>query len=61
MAKIQIKQVKSRIGRPERQKRTLDALGLRKLNHQVVLEDTPDVMGMVNAVRHLVVVTKVEE
>ena len=61
MAKIQIKQVKSRIGRPERQKRTLDALGLRKLNHQVVLEDTPDVIGMVNAVRHLVVVTKVEE
>ena len=61
MAKIQIKQVKSRIGRPERQKRTLDALGLRKLNHQVVLEDTPDVMGLVNAVRHLVVVTKVEE
>jgi large subunit ribosomal protein L30 len=61
MAKIQIKQVKSRIGRPERQKRTLDALGLRKLNHQVVLEDTPDVMGMVNAVRHLVVVTKVDE
>ena len=61
MAKIQIKQVKSRIGRPERQKRTLDALGLRKLNHQVVLEDTPDVLGMVNAVRHLVVVTKVEE
>ena len=61
MAKIQNKQVKSRIGRPERQKRTLDALGLRKLNHQVVLEDTPDVMGMVNAVRHLVVVTKVEE
>ena len=61
MAKIQIKQVKSRIGRPERQKRTLDALGLHKLNHQVVLEDTPDVMGMVNAVRHLVVVTKVDE
>ena len=61
MAKIQIKQVKSRIGRPERQKRTLDALGLHKLNRQVVLEDTPDVMGMVNAVRHLVVVTKVDE
>ncbi|MBO5539664.1 MAG: 50S ribosomal protein L30 [Muribaculaceae bacterium] len=61
MAKIQIKQVKSRIGRPERQKRTLDALGLRKLNHQVVHECTPDIMGMVNAVRHLVVVTEVEE
>ena len=61
MAKIQIKQVKSRINRPERQKRTLDALGLRKLNHVVVKEDTPAIMGMVNAVRHLVCVTPVEE
>lgn len=61
MAKIQIKQVKSRIGRPENQKRTLDALGLRKINQVVVKEDTPDMMGMVNVVRHLVVVTKVEE
>ncbi|MBR1882898.1 MAG: 50S ribosomal protein L30 [Muribaculaceae bacterium] len=61
MAKIQIKQVKSRINRPARQKRTLDALGLRKLNHVVVKEKTPAIMGMVNAVRHLVVVTEVEE
>ncbi|MBQ0115473.1 MAG: 50S ribosomal protein L30 [Bacteroidales bacterium] len=61
MAKIQIKQVKSRINRPERQKRTLDALGLRKLNHVVEKEDTPEILGMVNAVRHLVVVTKVGE
>ena len=41
MAKIQIKQVKSRINRPARQKRTLDALGLKKLNHTVTLEATP--------------------
>jgi len=61
MAKIEIKQVKSRINRPERQKRTLDALGLRKLNHTVVLEATPQVLGMVNAVRHLVKVTSVDE
>ena len=61
MAKIQIKQVKSRIGRRGHQKRTLDALVLRKLNHQLVHECTPDIMGMVNAVRHLVVVTEVEE
>ena len=54
MAKIQIKQVKSRINRPARQKRTLDALGLKKLNHTVTLEATPQVLGMVNAVRHLV-------
>lgn len=60
MAKIQIKQVKSRINRPARQKRTLDALGLRKLNHTVILEATPQVLGMVNAVRHLVEVTNVD-
>ena len=61
MAKIQSKQVKSRINRPARQKKTLDALGLRKLNHSVVMEDTPSVRGMVNTVRHLVVVTEVAE
>lgn len=61
MAKIQIKQVKSRINRPERQKRTLDALGLHKLNNVVEHEDTPEILGMVNAVRHLVQVTKVGE
>ncbi|MCQ2288843.1 MAG: 50S ribosomal protein L30 [Muribaculaceae bacterium] len=61
MAKIQIKQVKSRINRPERQKRTLDALGLHKLNQVVEHEDTPVILGMVNTVRHLVVVTKAGE
>ena len=60
MAKIQIKQVKSRINRPARQKKTLDALGLKKLNHTVVCEATPQIMGMVNAVRHLVEVTNVD-
>lgn len=57
MAQIKIKQVKSRINCPAVQKRTLDALGLRKMNHTVVKEDTPSVMGMVNRVRHLVEVT----
>lgn len=57
MAKIKITQIKSRINAPAVQKRTLDALGLRKMHHSVVLEDTPSVMGMVNAVRHLVEVT----
>ncbi len=54
MAKIIIKQVKSRINRPAKQKKTLDALGLRKLNHKVEKEATPQILGMVNAVRHLV-------
>ncbi len=57
MAKIKIKQVVSRINRPARQKRTLDALGLHKLNQEVEKEATPEIMGMVNVVRHLVEVT----
>ena len=57
MAKILIKQVKSRINRPARQKKTLDALGLKKLNQVVEKEATPQVFGMVNTVRHLVEVT----
>ena len=58
MAQIKIKQVKSRIKCPAVQKRTLDALGLRKMNHTVVKEDTPSIMGMVKTVHHLVEVTK---
>ena len=57
MAQIKIKQIKSRINCPAVQNRTLDALGLKKMNHTVVKEDTPSVMGMVNKVRHLVEVT----
>ncbi len=57
MANIRITQIKSRINAPAVQKRTLDALGLKKMNHSVVLEDTPSVMGMVKAVSHLVKVT----
>lgn len=57
MAQIKITQIKSRIKAPAVQKRTLDALGLRKMNHSVVKEDTPSVMGMVNKVHHLVKVT----
>lgn len=57
MAQIKIKQIKSRINCPKVQKRTLDALGLRKMNHEVVKEDTPSIRGMINTVRHLVEVT----
>lgn len=57
MAKIKITQIKSRINCPAVQKRTLDALGLKKMYHTVEKEDTPSVMGMVNKVRHLVEVT----
>lgn len=58
MAQIKITQTKSRINAPKVQKATLDALGLHKMNHSVVKEDTPSVMGMVKRVHHLVTVTK---
>ncbi len=58
MAQIKITQTKSRINAPKVQKETLDALGLHKMNHSVVKEDTPSVMGMVKRVHHLVTVTK---
>ena len=58
MAEIKVKQVKSRIKCPIDQKRTLDALGLKKINQVVVHEATPQILGMVNKVRHLVVVEK---
>ena len=58
MSTIKIKQIKSRIGAPANQKRTLDALGLHKLNHVVEHEATPSIFGMVNKVKHLVCVVK---
>lgn len=59
MAKIRITQVKSKNGKPERQKRTLEALGIRKLNHSVEHEATPQILGMVEKVRHLVIVENI--
>ncbi|OWR77559.1 50S ribosomal protein L30 [Porphyromonas gingivalis SJD4] len=58
MAKIKIQQVRSRIRCPKDQKRTLDALGLRKLNQIVEHEATPSILGMVNRVRHLVLIVE---
>ena len=54
MATIKIKKVRSAIGRTKTQKRTLEALGLKKLHQVVEHEATPSVLGMVAAVRHLV-------
>lgn len=56
MATIKIKQTKSRIGASIDQKRTLDALGLTKMQHVVEKEDTPALRGMINKVCHLVTV-----
>ncbi len=54
MAKIKVKKVKSAINRTKNQKRTLEALGLRKIGQVVEHEDTPNILGMVNKVKHLV-------
>ncbi len=58
MAKIQVKQVKSAINRTKTQKRTLEALGLKRLHQVVEHDDTPSILGMVASVAHLVEVVK---
>lgn len=58
MAKITVKQVKSAINRPARQKKTLQALGLKKLNQVVEHEANPQILGMVAKVQHMVEVTE---
>lgn len=54
MAKIKIKQVRSAINRPARQKATIKALGLSKMNQVVEHEATPQILGMVKKVQHLI-------
>jgi len=54
MKKIKIKQVRSGIGRPVRQKRTLEALGFKKLNQTIEVEVSPQVQGMIDKVSHLI-------
>ncbi len=58
MTKVKITQIKSLIDRPKKQKDTLRAIGLRRINHTVEKEVTPQLMGMIEKVRHLI---KVEE
>lgn len=58
MATIKVKQIKSRIGAPVDQKRTLLALGLHKISQVVEIEDTPSNRGMVSKVHHLVEIVK---
>lgn len=61
MAKIlKITQVRSRIGRPEKQRKVLDGLGLTRMHKTVCLEDSREVRGMINKVIHLVSVTESE-
>ncbi len=59
MAKLRITQVKSGIDRSKRQKDTLKALGLKKINHTVEQEGTPQILGMVSKVQHLIIVEEI--
>ncbi len=59
MAKIKVTKVRSEINRTQNQKRTLQALGLRKMGQTVEHENTPNILGMVNKVKHLVSVETV--
>lgn len=56
MAKVQITQTRSLIKRPERQVRTIKALGLGKINRTVEVELTPQIQGMIRKVNHLITV-----
>tara|TARA_B100001029_G_C14734231_1_gene272022 strand:+ start:209 stop:388 length:180 start_codon:yes stop_codon:yes gene_type:complete len=58
MEKIKIKQVRSRIGRPKVQKLTLDALGFKKMNQVVEHNATPQILGMVKKIQHLITVVE---
>lgn len=60
MAKIRITQVKSVIGSTKRQKATMEALGLKKMHQTVEHEATPQIIGMVNKMRHLISVEEVK-
>lgn len=60
MGKLKITQKKSRIGQTARQKRTLDALGLKKMNQTVEHEATPQILGMVRKISHLLSVEELK-
>ncbi len=59
MGKVKVTQVRSQIRRPKDQKRTLEALGLRKMNQVVEHDATPTILGMINKVKHLVSVEEI--
>ena len=61
MSKIKIKQIRSIIDRPQRQKLTIEALGLGRPNWEKIHNDTPQIRGMINKVSHLVVVEDYKE
>ena len=58
MGKVKIKQTRSNINRPVDQKRTLEALGLKKIGQVVEHEMTPSIEGMINKVKHLITIVE---
>tara|TARA_Y100001978_G_scaffold99324_1_gene88929 strand:- start:202 stop:384 length:183 start_codon:yes stop_codon:yes gene_type:complete len=60
MPKIKIKQLKSPIGRNNKQRETLISLGLNKINRERTLESNPAIQGMINKVKHLIKVDEVK-
>lgn len=61
MAKLQITQIRSSIGRTKNQEKTLHSLGLKKIGQTVIKEDRPEFKGMINTVAHLVEVKQLDE
>lgn len=59
MAKVRVTQIKSIINRPKRQKATIEALGLKRIQHSVEHEVTPQIQGMLNKVSHLVTIEEI--
>ena len=60
MSKIKIKQLKSPIGRNNKQRKILISLGLNKMNRERILESNPAIQGMINKVKHLIKVDEVK-
>jgi large subunit ribosomal protein L30 len=60
MKKLKIKQIKSGIARPLRQKRTLIALGIKKMHNERIVEATPQMLGMIEKVKHLLSIEEVK-
>jgi large subunit ribosomal protein L30 len=61
MSRLKVRLRRSAIGRPQDQKDTVRRLGLRRVNHEVLKEDRPEIRGMIEKVRHLVEVERVVE
>ena len=59
MKRLRVIQTRSAIGRPERQKKTIQALGIKKLNKPIEVEGTPQILGMIEKIKHLIEVEEI--